>query len=659
MNAIKFLLIIAIVFSHGYSYGQNNVQYVDLGLPSGTLWADRNVGASAPEGIGDYFAWGEISPKKKYSWSTYKFGVGKAMSKNQKTTKYISDKSLASAYQIDENSVLQPEDDAATQNIGDNWRIPTYSEMYELLYKCKWEWTSRNGLEGCNIIGPNGSSIFIPAAGHISDKLLQQYKIELPVSKCYGEKGLAWFAIVSCTKTATKEGWQLLGINKEYTYELRHIGRNVRAVYKKDQIAGKPQINYINFKAISNVKNVSLQAGIKSSTKISNIEFSINGQVERGINVVNSNEYDAEFKKDIMLNEGTNTIKLSVTNAAGTVEDVRTITYTPMSTLKPQIIWNDTTTISKSKTYNLDVSVKSSSKIEYANVYVNGQLERGIVVSPTTIGDMDIKRTIILKEGQNSIKIEVKNIDGVSVIERTITYTSQSLQPVTITQKRLALVIGNSNYSSATKLPNPINDATDVASKLRALGFEVVEKHDLTIKTFKSAIRDFGARASLYDASIVYYAGHAIERNGKNYLIPVDAVIEVASDIEDECVRADYIIDNLEEAKSKMNIIVLDACRNNPINRSWARSLSGGLSSMTAPTGTFIAFSTAPGHTAADGEGRNSPFTEAFLICLDKPNLPLELFFKEVLRDVSTKTSNRQIPWTQSSFIGDFYFNIK
>ena len=421
----------------------------------------------------------------------------------------------------------------------------------------------------------------------------------------------------------------------------------------------KPTIHYINLPTNTATNHISIRAGIKSSTKVSNIEFSINGQVERGINVVNSNEYDAEFKRDIVLNEGTNTIKLSVTNAAGTVEDVRTITYTPTSALKPQIIWDDMTAISRSKTYNLDVSVKSSSKIEYANVYVNGQLERGIVVSPTTIGDMDIKRTITLKEGQNSIKIEVKNIDGVSVIERTVTYTSQSLQPVTTTQKRLALVIGNSNYSSATKLPNPVNDATDVASKLKALGFEVVEKHDLTIKTFKSAIRDFGARASLYDASIVYYAGHAIERNGKNYLIPVDAVIEVASDIEDECVRADYIIDNLEEAKSKMNIIVLDACRNNPINRSWARSLSGGLSSMTAPTGTFIAFSTAPGHTAADGEGRNSPFTEAFLGCLDKPNLPLELFFKEVLRDVSTKTSNRQIPWTQSSFIGDFYFNIK
>lgn len=658
MNAIKYLLITVIVFSHGYSYGQNDVQYVDLGLPSGTLWADRNVGASKPEDAGDFFAWGETMPKKKYGWSNYKFRVSGNTKHgvSVKLSKYTSDKQRA-AFQIDNLMILEPKDDAATHNLGQEWRMPSYEEMDELFKCCTWIWTSKDGILGYDVVGHNLCKIFIPAAGCIVDT--KNYTVNkspfLWTSTSYGSRNNIASWELSNKITSFKPGDLALNSGA------RCIGQNIRAVYKykKNQIVGKPKIDYINFKSLSSVKNVSLQAGIKSSTKISNIEFSINGQVERGINVVNSNEYDAEFKRDIMLNEGTNTIKLSVTNAAGTVEDVRTITYTPTSALKPQIIWNDMTAISKSKTYNLDVSVKSSSKIEYANVYVNGQLERGIVVSPTTIGDMDIKRTITLKEGQNSIKIEVKNIDGVSVIEKTITYISQSLQPVTTTQKRLALVIGNSNYSSATKLPNPVNDATDVASKLRALGFEVVEKHDLTIKTFKSAIRDFGAKASLYDASIVYYAGHAIERNGKNYLIPVDAAIEVASDIEDECVRADYIINNLEEAKSKMNIIVLDACRNNPINRSWARSLSGGLSSMTAPTGTFIAFSTAPGHTAADGEGRNSPFTEAFLDCLDKPNLPLELFFKEVLRDVSTKTSNRQIPWTQSSFIGDFYFNIK
>lgn len=655
----RYLTAIIIIVFFAYSKGQNYVRYVDLGLPSGTLWADRNVGAAEPEDNGDFFAWGETKPKKKYQWRNYKYRVSGDVKGYGKCSvifsKYMS-------YEQYRNIILEPEDDAATQNLGPDWRMPTYEEMDELLKSCTWSWVSRNGVSGYDVIGPNSCKIFIPAAGCKVD------------AKNYtsNEAPNLW---TSTLDSRVFNGWRRFDIsgwtlchtitfnrgNLGLETKARCIGCNVRGVYKekKNQCAGKPNINFTNLPSLSHIKNIIIQAGIKSLTKISNIEFFVNGQLERGINVVNRNEYDAELKKEIELNEGENTIKLVVTNSAGSTEDIRTIIYTPTVIQKPQIMWNNFTDISKSKTYHLSISIKSPSKIEYVSVYINGQLERGIVVSQTTNGDMEIVRTVTLQEGQNIIKIEVKNKDGVSITEKTVTYTPQSFSPVTVNQKRIALVIGNSNYTNATKLPNPANDATDVASKLRSLGFEVIEKHDLTIKTFKSTIRDFGKKASSYDASVVYYAGHAIEKNGKNYLIPTNATIEVASDIEDECVRADYIIDNLEEAKSKMNIIVLDACRNNPIDRNWARSISGGLSSMIAPTGTFIAFSTAPGHTAADGDGRNSPFTEAFLNCLDKPNLQLELFFKEVLRDVSNKTSNRQIPWTQSSFIGDFYFNIK
>lgn len=129
--------------------------------------------------------------------------------------------------------------------------------------------------------------------------------------------------------------------------------------------------------------------------------------------------------------------------------------------------------------------------------------------------------------------------------------------------------------------------------------------------------------------------------------------------LKSECISANYVLGNLEEAKSKANIIVLDACRNNPISRGWSRGQSRGLAQMDAPSGTYIMFSTNPGNTAEDGNGRNSPFTCAFLQCLDVPGLELGNFGKRVAQMVRQATGNRQQPWRSSSFDSDFYFNLK
>ena len=131
---------------------------VDLGLPSGTLWADRNIGADSPEGYGDYFAWGETRPKSTYSWSTYKYCKGSYNT----LTKYCTDSSCGT---VDNKTVLEPSDDAATANWGSNWRMPTHAEQEELIEKCTWTWTTRNGVNGYKVTGPNGNSIFLPAAG--------------------------------------------------------------------------------------------------------------------------------------------------------------------------------------------------------------------------------------------------------------------------------------------------------------------------------------------------------------------------------------------------------------------------------------------------------------------------------------------------------------
>ncbi len=144
----------SITFAVGLEY-----KAVDLGLPSGTLWADRNVGADAPEAYGDYFAWGEVTPKTEYNWSTYKWCNGSSSS----MTKYCTNSSYGT---VDGKTVLDLEDDAAYVNMGAEWRMPTRSEQDELLNNCTWTWTTQNGVKGYKVTGNNGNSIFLPAAGY-------------------------------------------------------------------------------------------------------------------------------------------------------------------------------------------------------------------------------------------------------------------------------------------------------------------------------------------------------------------------------------------------------------------------------------------------------------------------------------------------------------
>ncbi|MBQ8099405.1 MAG: caspase family protein [Bacteroidaceae bacterium] len=165
--------------------------------------------------------------------------------------------------------------------------------------------------------------------------------------------------------------------------------------------------------------------------------------------------------------------------------------------------------------------------------------------------------------------------------------------------------------------------------------------------------------------ALFYYAGHGIQYNGKNYLIPIDAELQKESYIEDDCVNANRVLAALDESECKMKIMILDACRDNPFERSWNRSRGGsttrGLAQMSAPIGTVIAYATSPGSVAQDGTGhRNSPYADAFLKTLDKPNLAIFDFFNEVATMVYDYTKEQQMPWnTNSPLRGNFYFNPK
>ncbi len=223
---------------------------------------------------------------------------------------------------------------------------------------------------------------------------------------------------------------------------------------------------------------------------------------------------------------------------------------------------------------------------------------------------------------------------------------------------RVALVIGNGAYAAAP-LKNPPNDARLIAGTLRRLGFEVLLRVDLDQRGMKEAIFDFGdslEEAGKDAVGLFYYAGHGVQVNGRNYLIPVGARIESERTVDLEAVNADSIIGTMAFARSRLNFVILDACRNNPFQRSF-RSALRGLARMDAPRGTLVAYATSPGNVAADGEGDNSPYSEALARAMVEPGVQVEEMFRKVRVKVMAETGDRQTPWESSSLTGAFYFN--
>jgi hypothetical protein len=237
-------------------------------------------------------------------------------------------------------------------------------------------------------------------------------------------------------------------------------------------------------------------------------------------------------------------------------------------------------------------------------------------------------------------------------------------------EKRVALVIGNGAYAKVPQLTNPARDAAAVEGLLRAAGFEVVEsRNDLSNATMRRALRDFSDQVRGAHIAVVFYAGHGIEVGGTNYLIPVDAKLEQQSHVEDEAVPLSRVMSKVTSA-SKLQLVILDACRNNPFAQSASRALvptdnpdgrarsdsAGGLAPMEALVGTLIAFATAPESVAADGSGKNGVYTENLLRNITEPGLRIEDVFKRTRFGVRQETGGRQVPWENTSLEGDFYF---
>jgi hypothetical protein len=227
-----------------------------------------------------------------------------------------------------------------------------------------------------------------------------------------------------------------------------------------------------------------------------------------------------------------------------------------------------------------------------------------------------------------------------------------------IAESRIALVIGNSSYRSASVLPNPENDAKAMTELLNTAGFEVVSARDLSQAEMRVTIGDFAARVAAKGpdtVAVVFYAGHGVQIDGENFLVPVDAQVERESDVPLQAVRLADLMNALAAVPSKNRIVMLDACRNNPfseINKTTGR----GLAIVDAPTGSIVAYATSPGAVAEDGAGLNSPFTTAMLTVAREPGVPIEQAFKRVRLAVHQATEGRQTPWESSSLTGEFFF---
>lgn len=247
-----------------------------------------------------------------------------------------------------------------------------------------------------------------------------------------------------------------------------------------------------------------------------------------------------------------------------------------------------------------------------------------------------------------------------------LVYLVIAVVPAHAADKRVALVVGNAAYVNASPLPNPVNDATEIAKALTEAGFQVIVGLDLDKPAFDGKVREFASALDGADVAVFFYAGHGLQVAGRNYLVPVDAKMQKERDLDFEGLSVDFVLKQMEmDRDGKTNVVFLDACRDNPLARNLARSMGTrsvsigkGLAQIETGVGTFISYSTQPGNVALDGTGTNSPFTAALVKGVRTEGRTLTTVMAEVRREVLAATSGKQVPWDHSSLTGDFYFHL-
>jgi len=423
--------------------------------------------------------------------------------------------------------------------------------------------------------------------------------------------------------------------------------------------SGVPVIRWMSpsgSKTVLETYTARVKANIRSITEVSSVLFYVNGSSIGEGEIKPSPEKKDEYiaEKVINLNPGENNVYLVATNSSGANKsDLRYFSNPPAN--PPSVSWgnpaNENVIVSSDR-ITIEACIASSTELKSAKILVNGatQDESNIFqASPNEKCNYKWQRSVILKEGDNSIYIIATNIAGSTTSEkRTVKFMAA------VAEKRIALVLGNAAYGEKSSLRNPVNDANLMEATLKELGFEVIKRTNAGLNVMRDAVREFSRRLSQYNVALFYYAGHGMQIDGINYLIPTDAILKEPSDCKYEAVPVDFVTEEFGKYPENTNIVILDACRNNPY-RSWVRGGESGFKAISPTSGTIISFATAAGATAIDGTSANGLFTEE-LVKQMVMTQPIESVFKKTRVEVRKRSNELQVPMEWTNLNGEFYF---
>jgi hypothetical protein len=405
-----------------------------------------------------------------------------------------------------------------------------------------------------------------------------------------------------------------------------------------------------------NLNSAKIKATIKSSDKLQSLLVYLNGAATEEVDQLSPADSKGEYKfeKEIKLQPGENRIYLIATNISGTTNsEIRSLTNPPAN--PPVISWtnpSDPNAIVNFEIINIEACIKSATELKSVKILVNGEQQSSeMMFQPPQASDCNysLSRPVILKEGDNSVYIIAENFAGSAPSEKRLIRFQTG-----VVEKRLALVIGNSDYGNSNVLKNPVNDANLMEGTLKSMGFNVVKLTNATKNEMMEALREFSKKLPEYNVALFYYAGHGVQVDGQNYLIPTDAAMKEPTDCKWEAVSQNTILEEFERVPENINIVILDACRNNPF-RSWSRGGAQGFRAVNAVTGSIISYATSENSTAADGDGSNGTFTEELVKQINIPQ-SITSVFMNTRKQVMKRTNNAQRPQESNMLTGEFYF---
>jgi hypothetical protein len=423
--------------------------------------------------------------------------------------------------------------------------------------------------------------------------------------------------------------------------------------------AGSPTVTWVSPSGQNTTLesfSAKVRASIKSVSGLKSVLLYLNGvsKGETEILPVPGESTTFTVEKSLNFGPGENNIYLVATNNEGaTKSELRY--FTNPSAVAPVVSWSNPSTentLVSTESFSIGACIKSPTELKSVKLLVNGSVQtEDNVFQVSNMGDCNYnwQSSIVLKEGDNNIYVIATNVAGSTTSEKRLI----KLQPA-LAERRLALVFGNSVYKNNTVLKNPVNDANLMEGTLKELGFTVIKRLNSGKAEMETAIREFTEKLPNYNIALFYYAGHGIQVDGKNYLVPVDAKLEKPTDCKFDAIAVNFVVDEFERYPDNTNIVILDACRNNPY-ATWARGGGEGFKAMSFTSGTIISFATSEGATAADGKGANGLYTEELVKQMAIPQSVYSVFMKTRV-EVKKLSNNQQIPTEWNKLNGDFFF---